>query len=1228
MSSSGTQGTVRYATMWDTKPAQDSLNQFKNVVMSTNALIKTLDQTFKTAQTDMTGFTSKTQATNAPLQALNKNITTAEKGMTALNTPTQSATKSMQQMTTQEQSLTKEMNKTAQGAKEMGTQTDKISKGSASLGSRIKDTTSKFSGFATGISATTTSVLQLGAGFRDYSDSQIAVDKATRKVSLSHEALGKAQDKLNSLTAKGITSGKDYQQAQLDVKQAQDKLKIDTDLLGEAQERMFDSQSQFVASIIPAVTGGIGTLGSAFKELTGDKGIGGLTKAFSSLKGSASSFLSSASNVIGTSKTGLLGIAGASSIALAGAIDLFDFLGKGAEIKEQNELIMSGRATISDLENQLQDLKALKSRWDVTLENWFWSGGIGKMIKPETTASVAGEIIKSLEGEIKRTDASKTIGEALNSILADPSIAASAKPGIQKQIEMIQLMLNNESNWKAGYGATADQVAANTEAAIQVALDKVGASVKSGRIKQGLTELATATGEGLTGAMRDEFLKINKGAEFAGVAPMTRLFMIDPKPIGAGIDWMGNAYKKVMAEITKSGQPLKQVKNEWITLPPSISGVTGETAKYADQLFFASKGTSQLTGETAKYATKIQQTAAQEADLTDVYAEQQKAVEDRTRKWNEDTKAMEENTFVLKNQKDALTSEHDALLKDAVAAGATAEQIKGLIDIRTKEPPEIEAVNQKLRELIIVRKEDVSWITKSKDVLKLQTQGRMEGAQAGQDFLTSTIKNAKATEEEEFVIRKAANALGLDYNTAMKDSIENIKDFITFHFDAVKSFQAMADAAKEFGQKAFDVIGNAEKWKDAEKNIKKFLKSLDFSKAGEKAIKLELKTEFKAKQEIDKAQQDLTGLFLEVKANVDTKTFNKDVDATIGHLQKALGKGADVQPFIDLLNNIKSAQNPTQAFVGAIEQLTGLTAQDVLTNPQKLIDAFKNANPQLVQQYADNLKNVGDNAQNTEQPLDAAQQALVKYGKEASAQVEIAAQMSASIVTSVEQMAGNVLKDFGDMATGSSDAIAQMVKEIKPQVTTMNTYFAKTIPNAVSVSAKSIQKLTKEAPGAMADMVKGVKPHVTTMNTYFAKTIKGAVDAAAQSLKNYKKALDDIPDKVTKELVIKITQQGKLPSGGGGGGGSNQPQFVKAQHGMHGTLERDTIIEAHRGERVDIESQTKSGAYLSRSIKGIGTRAEGFAGDITVNLINRLDDKEIFRSFKKKLGNNMYAFGA
>src|SRR6185503_2210418 len=116
----------------------------------------------------------------------------------------------------------------------------------------------------------------------------------------------------------------------------------------------------------------------------------------------------------------------------------------------------------------------------------------------------------------------------------DPNV----KAGVVAQIKTLLAMYANESNWKAGYGATADAVAANTKKVILLGIQKLQSSLLTGAVPAGLQ-----------GALRQLFVNTFKGVEFTG---MTKLFAIDPKPIVETSKTLVDAYNRVFHPIQQA----------------------------------------------------------------------------------------------------------------------------------------------------------------------------------------------------------------------------------------------------------------------------------------------------------------------------------------------------------------------------------------------------------------------------------------------------------------------------------------------------------------------------------------------------------------------------------------------------------------------------------------------------------------------------------------------------
>jgi len=358
----GSQGTIRYQLIIDDAQANQKIGTFKN---------------------SLTQLAPATASVNREMGALANNFKGTTGGLTQQNTL-------IGQMTQQHKSL----------------------------GTQIKDTSARFSGLAIGISATASSALSLAAGFRDYNDAQIQVERVTRRLSLAHETLTKAQDKLNKLQASGVKSGKDYQQAQLDVQQAQQQVDIQTQLLGESQERLFDSQTQFVVSIVPTVIGAFGTMGAAIKAFSGPDGIGGATGAVGTLQKALSS---------GFSGQGFIGLLGPIGLAVTAAALLISKLEemkqKTADAFHQFKLatvdtsfLQNPIKAMAELQANAQDTEEVlkrvgaKSTWDL---NTHMKEFIGQAIQMGAVVDKNGHIMKTfVDRNIQIGDAFKKNGES------------------------------------------------------------------------------------------------------------------------------------------------------------------------------------------------------------------------------------------------------------------------------------------------------------------------------------------------------------------------------------------------------------------------------------------------------------------------------------------------------------------------------------------------------------------------------------------------------------------------------------------------------------------------------------------------------------------------------------------------------------------------------------------------------------------------------------------------
>ncbi len=129
---------------------------------------------------------------------------------------------------------------------EVGDKTDKAAK----KGNSMFDAYAKAAG---GFSIATGGVTSLFFSYGNLEKGQLRVDRAQNEVNKSNLALQNAQDKLNALVEKGITSGPQYEQALLKLSTAQEDVRIKTQQAAQAQGDLSEAQTQFALSVVPTV---------------------------------------------------------------------------------------------------------------------------------------------------------------------------------------------------------------------------------------------------------------------------------------------------------------------------------------------------------------------------------------------------------------------------------------------------------------------------------------------------------------------------------------------------------------------------------------------------------------------------------------------------------------------------------------------------------------------------------------------------------------------------------------------------------------------------------------------------------------------------------------------------------------------------------------------------------------------------------------------------------------
>lgn len=141
---------------------------------------------------------------------------------------------------------------------------------------------------AGGFSTAAISIASLGFQFDALEKVSLRVDRANAAVSSSQATLVSAQNSLNKLVEKGVTSGPQYEVALLRVKSAQEQLAINTQNASIAQDDVSQAYLDFSLSVVPTALSAVSGIQSAMTALRGVQFLGiGATAAQSATTSAA-----------------------------------------------------------------------------------------------------------------------------------------------------------------------------------------------------------------------------------------------------------------------------------------------------------------------------------------------------------------------------------------------------------------------------------------------------------------------------------------------------------------------------------------------------------------------------------------------------------------------------------------------------------------------------------------------------------------------------------------------------------------------------------------------------------------------------------------------------------------------------------------------------------------------------------------------------------------------------
>jgi exonuclease VII small subunit len=444
-------------------------------------------------------------------------------GLTNLQTPTGTLSRNMASLNTTFKASVAPIQNQGNALNQLGIQ-------QKTVGSQLKTLGSAFKNNALAIGAVASSVLGLYQNYANLSSAQNNANKSATAAKAAQNNLAKAQDNLNKAISKYGSGSKEAKAAQDKLTVAQERAVNKTESAKIAQDNLNQTMADFGINILPNIVLAGGGVTSMLSEMGGDKGLGGLVPKF---KNFGSSLKTMGGNLIGVGGgiKGMIGNLGALGLAVAGAVGLYEEFNAQMKIHQQ---VVSG--SIKPIEGATKTLDQMSKLDFTSIEGAVLSiakltGGskaLSDILKPEV------QRLKDVDAEVKKIPPSMDKAATSTDAWVNMMIRALQSTDPKKIIEF------NKAFKESGQ---------STERYQQI-LKEADAILKSFNATASKTpeslKLIDSAATGLVGTMLSEFNKVQPGKGFTG---MTGLFAVDPKPISAGLDTIGAAYKRVVSGI-------------------------------------------------------------------------------------------------------------------------------------------------------------------------------------------------------------------------------------------------------------------------------------------------------------------------------------------------------------------------------------------------------------------------------------------------------------------------------------------------------------------------------------------------------------------------------------------------------------------------------------------------------------------------------------------------------
>ena len=1055
------------------------------------------------------------------------------------------------------------------------------------LGSQLGSIASGFKNNALAIGAAASSVLGLYQNYANLSSAQNAANKSATAAKAAQNSVTTATKALNKAIDQYGRGSKEAKAAQDKLTVAQERAVNKTESAKIAQDNLNQTMADFGINILPNVLLAGGSITSIFDniDLKGRSLTGIVTKlggTFSGLgtgiAGAATSFITGGKGLDGF-KEKLKG-AGTQAIGLKGS--LMGMAVTGAVI---------GGVTFAALE--LAD-------------------AMNQVIKPFSTIK---QPVSILEASIDKTGKSMA---TFNQTLAETDVmmTAGVSPAIVAldatfKTHMTETLLKNagflDENGKKTKLFT-DAIAAMTE--------KLKESGQIGG--KAISDL----GEGFTHTSA-EFTKwstemLNSGKTAKQVAQ----WLIDSHIKESQALTILTA--AMIAHSQSAGEVAKNLELQTHAFEGSVKSINLASKAYLD----VNNTIAAVNPKVMENSNKIKENAAMQKAMSSAVASSTKFVHEQDFTYSHfgDTLdnlkkkfgAINDNVKPIKFQSAGVVSYYKAL----AAVGSTAKTTV----------THVETLSEKTKRLADQNKVGADFIKRFADANAIAADKMDDfniAIQAGNDkfnaFVTSSELGAVTAKRYHDALLQTVGAQvqlppALDLTTSqleeVQHALDNAKVGLTENANAAG---ILADALDAQLAPSIQKLGGALTALSS-KEFKKAFKDLDFGEAGKKfkSFASDLDRDI---SKINKESGRMETIFsqLSVALSID-KLPPKQWVAGLEGMSKAIEKIAKTQK-IDL--------SGITAFIAKAESIKDPVQ---LAKYQKvlalIISSSKGGfNPTELNAIATAIAQTGESSGTAAPKLDAAQTALVKFGREASAVVTITASMSASMVSSVGTAVDFVVKALSSIAS--------------IQVPTPNeSKYQKGLQLAID-NAEQTYKFIKKS----LDKIASIK--VPTPNEkIYQKGLQLAIDNAAQTKKfidkelqkissikvpapkfnNFNSALDQAVSDAKRAVrdINNALKKINKPSSGGGGGNGSGPGATTGPFAQGGTVianQRTTATFGEAGPELAMFVPLKGGGMRSvGSGRGTGDNVE------VVNVINIMDET-IMRRITARSGRNRFTLG-